>query len=267
MMYSTDVDKIISNAAQIARGMNSKEVCVPHIVAAAMQFGTVSSALEKSGVNIGTLKKDVDAECGKCPKLAESLAARYRDFGVDRKLRLSIDAQGILNKANQLAENPDMWKTSYVETSHLMMAMMGIGGCKSLDAHLNSEAEEHSQTLNKFLNELIKSEAKERRIKAKEVTISLSRNGSVEKKVKGNRPKNEISQFCSDMLAAAEEDDKPFVGRAAEMSALMQCLERRDKPNAILAGPPGVGKTDIVRGLAKKISAEDVPEQLKKVHL
>ena len=274
MMYSDSVNKICETAARIALDMNSTNVCPPHIIAAAMQFGYIADSLTKSGANVNKIKADVDAECEQCAKINQSTAARYRKANIDRQMRLGLDVQNVLLRASNLAEDADVWKTGWLEASHLIMAMIGAGNCRSLNENLSGETSDRSEMLNKFINAMIAHEAKERRIAAKSLTFSLT-NSEVGPK-QSNAPRNnnnkthakkDISPFCSDMLASAENDEKPFVGRGHELSALMQCLERRDKPNAILAGPPGVGKTDIVRGLAKKIISGDVPEQLANVHL
>ena len=269
MNYSHDVEKICNSVAvDIAANMDNTQVFVPHLVAAALQFGYVAKALEDSGVNVKKLQADVDKECNQCAKVAKATADKYRSVGIERQVRLGIEVRNVLVRANSIASSDDVWKTGWLETSHLLMAIMSAGECKSINKHLHSENAESSEVLNNFLNAVIRHEAAERHIEAKSMRFSLERNSAENKKsATKNKDGKEVSQYCSDMLAAAEKDDKPFVGRVDELAALMECLERRDKPNAILAGPPGVGKTDVVRGLAKKIIAGDVPKQLADVSL
>ena len=64
-------------------------------------------------------------------------------------------------------------------------------------------------------------------------------------------------------LQAQEAQLDPVIGRDEEIRRLLQILSRRTKNNPILVGEPGTGKTAIAEGLAHRIIAGDVPENLK----
>ncbi|MFM8385743.1 MAG: ATP-dependent chaperone ClpB [Planctomycetia bacterium] len=73
-----------------------------------------------------------------------------------------------------------------------------------------------------------------------------------------------LEKYCVDLTARAREGKiDPVIGRDPEIRRVMQVLSRRTKNNPVLIGAPGVGKTAIAEGLARRIVAGDVPEALK----
>ncbi len=75
---------------------------------------------------------------------------------------------------------------------------------------------------------------------------------------------NALEQFGRDLTATAREGKlDPVIGRDDEIRRVIQVLSRRTKNNPVLIGEPGVGKTAIVEGLARRIADGDVPEGLK----
>jgi ATP-dependent Clp protease ATP-binding subunit ClpB len=75
---------------------------------------------------------------------------------------------------------------------------------------------------------------------------------------------NALEQFGRDLTAIAREGKlDPVIGRDDEIRRVIQVLSRRTKNNPVLIGEPGVGKTAIVEGLARRIADGDVPEGLK----
>ncbi|MBP6042216.1 ATP-dependent Clp protease ATP-binding subunit [Candidatus Saccharibacteria bacterium] len=87
---------------------------------------------------------------------------------------------------------------------------------------------------------------------------------STNKAPKKKKAKRTALDFFGEDLTAAASNDKldPLIGREAQLTRMITILARRNKNNPVLIGDPGVGKTAIVEGLAQRVAADDVPENL-----
>jgi ATP-dependent Clp protease ATP-binding subunit ClpA len=93
------------------------------------------------------------------------------------------------------------------------------------------------------------------------VPVAAPRRG--ERKGKKDKARKYISLYCTDLTKRARDGQLDrVVGRGDEIARTMQILCRRSKNNPCLIGEPGVGKTAIAEGLARRIAAGDVPSRL-----
>ena len=85
-----------------------------------------------------------------------------------------------------------------------------------------------------------------------------------ENEAQDDESKKTLEKFGQDLTAKAREGKlDPVIGRDEEIRRVIEILSRRKKNNPVLIGEPGVGKTAIAEGLARRIIAGDVPESLK----
>jgi ATP-dependent Clp protease ATP-binding subunit ClpB len=86
-------------------------------------------------------------------------------------------------------------------------------------------------------------------------------------RVTSENPENQyqvLDRYCRDLTQLARQEKlDPVIGRDEEIRRVMQVLSRRTKNNPVLIGEPGVGKTAIAEGLARRIVEGDVPDSLK----
>ncbi len=81
-------------------------------------------------------------------------------------------------------------------------------------------------------------------------------------------PSGNLMKYCEDLVQSQSNGTSEiFVGRTQELISISEILCRKSKPNVIITGEAGVGKTALIRGLATKIHSGNVPQNLKKARL
>lgn len=233
MRFSSQTQKILQSAAQIARGFGHGYVGSAHLLMAmSRQTDFVGRLLQSAGVE---------------PKLTEQMAAVLYGVGtpgLPLPQGFSGQMRRILRDAGREA---GFQNSSRVEPAHMLLSMLRQDRTAARELLILSSVDTEelfSQTV-----EALRWQQEKTVFKQKEaVTTKL------------------LEQFSEDLVlkAAAME---PVIGREREIDTVIGILSRKNKNNPALVGEPGVGKTAIAEGLAQRMAAGTVPPQLKNKRL
>jgi ATP-dependent Clp protease ATP-binding subunit ClpC len=253
--FSNNLKDVLTRALCFAAETNHETVKPEHLLwAVATQKGCVGAEVLKiAGLKTSGLNKFFGA----------TKTQRRNTYGRDASLRLSEESKQILEKA-VLSANKN--EHGYIGTEHLLSGMLqskNIGVKKIFSLHgvnldeLNSQLAVVMETTSKF-SEFIEMVGIDGQKILEEMKV-LNEAGDE------HTPKRiSATEYFSVELTGKEVQKRidPLIGRDEEVERMMEILCRRTKNNPLLIGEPGVGKTAIVEGLAKKISQGDVPPAL-----
>ncbi len=221
----------IQRAKEIAENKNQQEITSQHLLLALTEDkkGVVASILQNLGINSLHLTSQINSELDKLPKI----------LGRETNLYVSSNLKTILEAAKKEASH---LKDEYISTEHLFLALL----------------EETSSSAGKILQTF--GVNKEDLLKALAIIRGTQR-------ITDQNPEEKyqaLQKFTRNLTELASQGQlDPVIGRDAEIRRVIQILSRRTKNNPVLIGEPGVGKTAIIEGIARRIVSGNIPEGLK----
>ena len=222
----------IQAAQQLAGERQNQQIRQEHLLLCLLEQkeGLIPQLMQKIGIDPTALRQKLTAAVERLPQVSGSGAGQ---------MYLSRELEQALNEAEKIAGE---MHDEYTSVEHLMLGLF-----EKADDALTGLFRETGLTKEKFMTAL--------------------------RQVRGNRsvttdtPEDTydvLKKYGRDLTAAARSQKlDPVIGRDEEIRNVIRILSRKTKNNPCLIGEPGVGKTAIAEGLALRIVAGDVPENLK----
>ncbi len=226
--FTIKSQEAVQQAQQIAQELGHQQIENEHIMKgiSIVDKNVLPFLLKKLGVNVGLFQQILDKSLESLPKVSGG------------ELMLSREAGKSLNEASIHAKKGG---DEYVSIEHIVL---GIFKSNSKAAQILKDQGVTEKNLEGAISELRQGE---------KVTSQSAEDTY-----------NSLDKYAKNLNQLAEEGKlDPVIGRDEEIRRILQILSRRTKNNPMLVGEPGTGKTAIAEGLAHRIIAGDVPENLK----
>jgi ATP-dependent Clp protease ATP-binding subunit ClpB len=234
--FTNKSQQAMQEAQRIAQSHSHQEVDGEHLLLALIEQpeSLIPELLQRIGVPSARIKPDLEKELGRRHKVQGTSSA---EVFLSQSLKKALDAAQ--SEAGKL-------KDDYISTEHLLLGLIDEAG-----GSLKKIFQSHGLKRDLVLRALAELRGNQR--------------------VTDQNPEDKfqaLEKYGRDLTALARQGKiDPVIGRDEEIRRVMQVLTRRTKNNPVLIGEPGVGKTAIAEGLARRIISGDVPETLKNKRL
>ena len=222
----------VQAAQQMASARQNQQIEQEHLLLALLEQkeGLIPQLMQKAGVEPAALRQKLTAAVERLPQVSGSGAGQ---------MYLSRDLEQALNEAEKIARE---MHDEYTSVEHLMLGLF-----EKTDDTLRALFREAGLTKEKFMAAL-------RQVRGNRTVTSDTPEETYDV----------LKKYGRDLTEAARAQKlDPVIGRDEEIRNVIRILSRKTKNNPCLIGEPGVGKTAIAEGLALRIVAGDVPENLK----